>query len=347
MQESDLQDLLDKLQSNACPYAFWSLPGSLEWEGIAQKNNSIDEFDIEQSNGFVIKKFDDKQGISFIRSDFHFNRNELNFNLKKGKSSEINRIDDIPKEISKEEYIIQCSSIIDEINNKVAEKVVFSRVKKEKLTGSAAHLFLRLVNTYPDAMVFIYSYENELWVGASPETLLKTNGEHFYTMALAGSKAVGKKTEWTNKEREEQAYVESYIAQKLKKHVIDYSVDGPKTILAGPVEHLCTDFKGVIKTDKLLELINDLHPTPAVCGIPVEVAKEIIKQRESHNRRGYTGFIGPVNGVKKHLFVNLRSAMIINDNLYLFLGGGITKDSIPKEEWKETELKAETLLRVL
>ncbi len=91
-----------------------------------------------------------------------------------------------------------------------------------------------------------------------------------------------------------------------------------------------------------------MHPTPAVCGIPLDSAKQFIKQTEGYDRKYYTGFLGPcnVNG-KTNLFVNLRCAELFANNINLYIGGGITKDSIPEKEWEETELKSKTLLSVL
>lgn len=344
--QNDLQDLQEKLIRGGRPFAFWSLPGSIDWQGIAQKDSRIDLFDAQHSDGFIIKAFSDNKAIGFIRSDLRFDSENLSFKNEIEITNAGSKVD-LPKELSKDDYLIQCASIIDSIKNNNAEKVVLSRVKKKKYDGEAALLFLRLVDAYPDAMVFIYFFKDSLWIGATPETLLKTEGDQFYTMALAGSKATGNNTSWTNKEREEQAYVERYVDLQLKKHGMEYNSEGPKTIKAGPIEHLCTAFRGEFISNKFLDLLNDLHPTPAVCGIPVEAAKKIISEVENHDRHDYTGFIGPVSRHTKHLFVNLRSAIISKDYIYLFLGGGITKDSIPEEEWDETELKAETLLRIL
>ncbi len=346
MQKNELQDLQDKLKNEGLPFAFWSLPGSLEWEGIAQKNRKIDQFDPINSDGFIIKGFNDEENIKFIRSDLNFNKENLNFNIDLEPSSKFS-IRELPKEISKGDYLKQCKEIIDRIKGEAAEKVVLSRVKRKNINDESAKYFLDLIKAYPNAMVFMYFLKDFLWIGASPETLLNVKGDKFETMALAGSRRVGEANEWMKKEVEEQAYVTNYIDDLLKKHVSDYTSQGPETINAGPLEHLCTRFSGHLDEAKFLDLLNDLHPTPAVCGIPVESAKEMINNVEGYDRMDYTGFIGPVNKNKKHLFVNLRSAIIEKDVLCLFLGGGITKDSIPMDEWSETELKAETLLRIL
>jgi len=95
----------------------------------------------------------------------------------------------------------------------------------------------------------------------------------------------------------------------------------------------------------MAEFITNLHPTPAVCGLPKDKSLELILQTEKHNREYYAGYCGPINYQNKtDLFVNLRCMKILEDQLALFVGGGLTKDSVPTKEWDETVLKAKTLL---
>ena len=101
------------------------------------------------------------------------------------------------------------------------------------------------------------------------------------------------------------------------------------------------------------EIVRLLHPTPAVCGFPKEEAKVFILENEQYDRRYYTGFLGElnqsdVNGVlNSDLFVNLRSMEIEGSNANIYIGCGITKDSIPEKEWEESVNKSQTMKRVL
>lgn len=346
MHENDLQFCVDHLMNEQLPFALWSLPDSSAWKGIAQNNRNIDLYNEEIIDGFVVAKFNDEGQYRFIRNDI--NIENVDISTTSGKELKENDVSTyMPEVISKEDYIDRCSSIIESIKAGSAEKVVFSRVKKADTTKGHSQLFLDLVKSYPQAMVYLYHIDGEVWLGASPETLLKVEGGKFFTMALAGSKSSDDPSDWADKEIEEQAYVEEYIKKQLNDLHLNYDQSASSTIKAGPVKHIITHFSGDIKKDGAIELLNKLHPTPAVCGIPVDVAKKIINERESHRRLDYTGFIGPVSEEKKCLFVNLRSALLKKDSMYLFLGGGITKDSIPEDEWKETELKAKTLLSIL
>ena len=112
----------------------------------------------------------------------------------------------------------------------------------------------------------------------------------------------------------------------------------------------------------LQKLIYTLHPTPAVCGLPKIEAMQFILDNESFNREFYTGFLGELNKEVKvqprtgklnienraftynkrasHLFVNLRCMQIKDNELKIYVGGGITKDSVSNKEWEETLTKS-------
>ncbi len=91
-----------------------------------------------------------------------------------------------------------------------------------------------------------------------------------------------------------------------------------------------------------------MHPTPAVAGYPKQKAIDFILENENYNREFYTGYFGFINKDKSSkLFVNLRCMQIEKKKLSVYVGGGITKDSNPLNEWQETEDKSKTLLSVL
>jgi isochorismate synthase len=101
-------------------------------------------------------------------------------------------------------------------------------------------------------------------------------------------------------------------------------------------------------SDRLWEFVDAMHPTPAVAGQPKEDAICFIKQLEPHDRDYYTGFLGPVSqDMEIDLFVNLRCLKITPGYLSLYVGGGITLDSDPADEWDETSWKVESLLKIM
>jgi isochorismate synthase len=95
-------------------------------------------------------------------------------------------------------------------------------------------------------------------------------------------------------------------------------------------------------------LIDALHPTPAVCGLPKESAKEFILENEGYDRSFYTGFLGELSVENRsNLFVNLRCMQVKDATYYIYIGGGITSASVPEKEWEETVAKSKVMLRVL
>lgn len=115
--------------------------------------------------------------------------------------------------------------------------------------------------------------------------------------------------------------------------------------------HLRADISGEIKSNNfsLPNLINKLHPTPATCGLPKELSKEFILKNENYNREYYTGFLGEINKNSTDLYVNLRCMKVSQqkNEVSIYIGGGITKSSIPQKEWEETVVKSEVMKKVL
>ncbi|MBE0661563.1 MAG: chorismate-binding protein [Bacteroidales bacterium] len=253
----------------------------------------------------------------------------------------------------RETYIQDLKKLIELLKSGEANKVVISRttVIESFSNQQLIRLYNTLCKTYPNAFVYIAHIQPYgIWMGATPETLISCHDSECNTMALAGTRKSGSQSDWGVKEREEQNIVSKYIQTTLAGHrVHNLEVSGPFTKQAGAMEHLCTNFSfGTPDDETLVQIINSLHPTPAVCGIPKAKALQFISQFESHNREYYTGFLGPVNfRGKTDLFVNLRCMKITSSKMILFAGGGITKDSVPEKEWEETELKAQTLLSVI
>jgi isochorismate synthase len=301
----------------------------------------------------VIKKgsfksllMDDYEG--FIISDF---------NQKKTYFFDSESTEDIPQYeqvkpfvASKNEYLQQSKEIIRLLaSDHTLKKIVYSRIKEVALTISGNMLFERLSKAYPSA--FVYHFQDPKlgeWIGASPEILVRGKYGVFESMALAGTKKASDTMDWGNKEKEEQAFVSQYLAERLQQqNVLNMHADGPKTVLAGPIAHLRTDFKWDSDSKTAWEIAKDLHPTPAVSGTPVSEATEWILSNEKHERSFYAGMIGEITSMEINTYVNLRCAQIINDRIYLYLGGGFTADSIPEKEWEETENKSKTLLDLL
>lgn len=344
----------------------------------------------ELGAGFAFSPFSnpDGQNSFFLNADFHliFDENEafeevvLPNSLNQDYQNLISEIEKIskssiekqtaeiePSEFEEKERFIKLVELgIKEIEGEKFQKVVPSRTKNIKLSENydLISAFDKACEFYPTAFVSMISLPHlgVVWMCASPEVLVSQDANGiFKTMALAGTQSAFDKDGnlikpsealWRQKEIEEQAFVSRYIVNCLKRiRVREFEEIGPKTVIAGNLMHLKTDF--LIDTNEvnfpqlatvMLEL---LHPTSAVCGMPKEPATHFILENEGYDREFYSGFLGPVNiKQESHIFVNLRTMKIQNNQATLYAGCGITVDSDAEKEWLETEMKCETLGKV-
>lgn len=222
-------------------------------------------------------------------------------------------------------------------------------------------LFMKACRMYPRLFVaLVYTTQSGMWLMATPEILLKGEQGKMQTMSLAGTqKAEPSRTiadypiegvDWSPKNREEQQYVTDYIEDCIRAFSDDYQLKGPYTTMAANLYHLRTDITFLLRDEgKLGDVIHTLYPTPAVCGIPKDEARQFILQHEHQSRKYYSGFVGPISPQgKTHLFVSLRCMNILPDGICeLYAGGGLLKESEMEKEWKETEAKMQTIRRVL
>ena len=190
------------------------------------------------------------------------------------------------------------------------------------------------------------------WIGSTPEIILSGEGNTWNTVALAGTMPMQGEvmpTEWHKKEQDEQAFVSEYINKVIKKFSSKIAIKGPYTTRAGQLVHLRTDFQfGLKKTSELGNLLDALHPTPAVCGLPKDKAYDFIIENEGYDRKYYSGIIGWLdpNG-HTTLYVNLRCLNVIGNYATLYAGGGILPSSDANSEWEETQHKMKTIKLVI
>lgn len=221
-------------------------------------------------------------------------------------------------------------------------KLVLSRTEECPLPDGldADALFFRACHAFPRAMVMLFSTPlTGAWLVASPEILIDYQAPYFCTMALAGTMPHSDGLpKWSEKNQREQHVVEQYISDTLVPLADRIIKDGPRTVQAGNLLHLRTDFRFVPRHDVSLgQLLQSLHPTPAVCGLPKAEALDFIRHNETSARRYYTGFAGPLalRG-ETHLYVTLRCLELTEGKAILHAGGGIMPDSVLEDEWRET-----------
>jgi isochorismate synthase len=210
--------------------------------------------------------------------------------------------------------------------------------------------FQNLIATYPTAFRYLFFHPKiGLWMGATPEQLVKINQNQFETVALAGTQLYSENVIWETKEKEEQQFVTNYILDKVTSKVNELIVTDAETVKAGNLVHLKSLISGELTADfQVSDLIKTLHPTPAVCGLPKDKTIDFILKNEGYNRKYYAGFLGEYNKENlTDLFVNLRCLEVENDVVNIYVGCGITKDSNPEKEFIETENKSMTMRNVL
>ena len=232
------------------------------------------------------------------------------------------------------------------------QKLVLARSEDFDRKGChPAELFARACQCYPEAFVTLFSAPQcGTWLVASPEVLLLRDSVQWHTMALAGTmRYADHLPQWSDKNVREQDYVTRYIKACLDRYSDDVSLTGPYTKRAGGLVHLCTDFSFNLSPDvRLGDVLDAMHPTPAVCGLPKEEALQFILDNESVDRDYYSGFSGPLNlEGQTSFFVSLRCMRIIGDRYRLFAGGGILPESDESLEWEETEAKMQTMLSLM
>ncbi len=236
-----------------------------------------------------------------------------------------------------------------EMLEKGIQKAIYSRIEGVESREKPLAVFTNLCSKYKGkALVYLIASDDfGLWIGATPEILLQGDANSLKTVSLAGTKK-NKNQEWTSKEVEEQAVVTDFIHAKLAQAgAADLQIGHPETIFSGSVYHLSTKFAFSYPLEDIAQLIQELHPTPAVCGLPRDKALQLINEHEPHKRNFYTGILGYVRPDKVMTFVNLRCMEVSKDSYDLYIGGGITADSVPENEWEETQNKANTLKSVL
>lgn len=307
------------------------------------KNVNINNF-----NGFVFAPFDNNSiwPTLFLQPSIYYESNSLDELLQFVQIGDADSGDFEEYEhtsISKASYLNMISNAIDHISSDLP-KIVLSRINTCEKNFDVLIEFERLQNKYPSNLNYIfYSKESGLWMGSTPENLIYTKNKKGYTCALAGTKSLDES--WSEKEKIEQKFVKDYLLSALNKYSSNVECKD-EVLTIGSINHLKTNFNfDLNKGINFKQLIEDLHPTPAVGGYPKDKSMEYIHFNEPHDRMYYSGYLGEVCSPSEfNLFVNLRCMNISKDKVYYFLGGGITKDSIPEKEFIETQRKMNTLI---
>lgn len=376
--ELSLEEVLSKIVAysykKGYSFVFYRLPDSQLVEiSLTKHVVPVDlEFIKDGKTGFVFAPF--QESIKVPRLFFPI-ENVIRWNLEKSKmlvcqvSPEIFSTEEKPQfytksknvsDTSENDFKNQVEDAISIIKNQVVKKIVLSKVKTSRFDSAekTIQFFLDILSDRTNAFVSLVSSPAcGTWIGATPEVLLTQTKNTFQTVALAGTQSAnGVKLSdavWRQKEIEEQAFVSRYIIDCFKYiRLREFEEFGPKTVKAGNLLHLKTEFtvdtKEVDFPELATSMLGLLHPTSAVCGMPKKESLDYILAKEKHERKYYSGYLGPVNRfLETQLFVNLRCVELTENQLLFYAGAGITEDSDPQKEWLETEMKCESLMNYL
>jgi menaquinone-specific isochorismate synthase len=232
------------------------------------------------------------------------------------------------------------------------KKVVLAREVTEPVSRPISEIIHRLNDQYPSNFTFAFWHRGTCFLGSSPERLASVANGVLKVDCLAGSEARGKSKEEdeelgrgllaSRKNRAEHQAVVDRVAESIVYLVRDYQVEKePVLKKLTNVQHLYTPVQGTVKDGVgIIDVVESLHPTPAVAGVPTREALRFIEENEHMDRGWWAGPIGFVDVSGNGTFaVSLRSGLLRDHHATLFAGAGIMADSDPETEWEETELK--------
>ena len=365
-------ETIQKQFKNKLPFVAYRKPNTLEIKALLQFNDDIHYVESYNEVGFVFAPFDDSEkGILMpLESADKMETSYFDKAQEKSKKS----IFSLNKE-DKHQHIELIEKGIKSIKNNFFQKVVLSRKETVNISEfNLINIFKNLLNNYPLAFVYCWYHPKiGLWLGATPETLMKIEGNQFSMMSLAGTQEYKGTLDvfWEDKEKREQQIVTDFIIANLESLVQKLQVSEVETVKAGNLVHLKTMIKASLKleTFNLKHILSVLHPTPAVCGMPKVPSKRFILDNEPYNREFYTGYLGELNFENKispksskrnienraysitkkssQLYVNLRCMQIKDNKALIYIGGGITEASNSEKEWEETVSKSRVIKNIL
>jgi isochorismate synthase len=242
------------------------------------------------------------------------------------------------------------------------EKVVLAREVRAHAAGAhdPAAVFGALRDVFPGCYCWCVGTPELAFLGASPELLVRRDGQRAQTVALAGTARrsadpavddhLGEQLQQSSKNREEQEIVERRIARTLAPVSLWVAAsDAPALVKVHNLQHLATPIRAQLADPvPTVELAGMLLPTPAVGGEPRERALPLIPALEGFDRGWYAGAVGWTDLAEDGEFcVALRCALLRGPVAHLYAGCGIVRESVPAEELAETEVKLEALLPLL
>lgn len=327
---SDMADRIDALCRRQCAFALYCLPGVHE-PVFCMAEDGRTEAPPVFKKGFLLATFDG--GSLFIPSE----REEP------PAPDAWEEMQQFPHEAptSREKYASLFQLYTSFIRSGDVCKIVLARTADTEIPPafSAYRAFCTACAQNPNAFkALVHTPRHGTWIFCTPEQLVTGSGNSWHTMALAGTR-IPNLLPWDAKNRREQALVTDFIREILTPLADELEESPLENLRAGRIEHLCTRFSWKMQPGRLPQLLEQLPPTPAVCGSPVAEARTLLQQYPDIDRSCYAGYLGPWGNGAVQLYVSLRCMQIFPECCRLYAGGGLMPDSDEEQEWQETENK--------
>lgn len=252
--------------------------------------------------------------------------------------------------------------VLGEIDRQNVSKVTLARTLRLRAGARIAPepALRRLLGAYSGCTVFALERPGFCFLGATPEDLVSLDERRARSTCMAGSvwgtAANGARagsdsgSMWSDKELREHAAVADWVRERMAGLCRDLEWNPtPRTVRVGRLHHLETHFSGAAQSgSRLLDFVAALHPTPAVAGVPLKAALDLIRKLEAANRGWYAGPVGWIDASGGgHFGLAIRSALLRGDQALLYAGAGLVKGSDPRLEYEETGMKFSPLLYAL
>lgn len=242
-----------------------------------------------------------------------------------------------------------------------AKKVVLGRRNTVSFTEDVdpMELFLTLKSSSHHAHYFFFEHASRAFFGASPELLYRRVGHTIYSESLAGTlartedeSATGGEQEallHSNKDQSENGFVAQFVKERLGRlgaHLLDTS--DVEVVTLPYVHHLVRHFKAELaRAVSEQEILDQLHPTPAVCGLEGIWARHFISTYEGFDRGFFAGPIGIVSRDISEFCVGIRSALYERAKLHVYAASGIVHGSRAEREWEELTYKQKNIMGII
>ncbi|NWQ43112.1 isochorismate synthase [Bacillus sp. EB106-08-02-XG196] len=266
------------------------------------------------------------------------------------------------KEISPQEWKQSVDEVVEDLKSGSLKKVVLARELRLFFDQrvKAEVILKNLYNQQRESFIFVFESNGDCFIGATPERLVKKQGNDVFSTCLAGSIGRGKTAEEDRrlgqtllndkKNLIEHGYVVEMIKEALEESCEEIILpDKPQLMKIRDIQHLYTPVIGKCQKDaSLLLLVERLHPTPALGGLPKQEAIEKIREVEELDRGFYAAPLGWCDYRGNGEFsVSIRSGLIQDKEASLFAGCGVVANSDSESEYLETSLKFRPMLRAL